>query len=232
MPVHQQPGKVELETSVTIIRQRIKRSLFANSHEKSQLNLAICEWQHCYDYETFDDCDGVCELCGKTGLRFRFLISNSVTDSHMWIGSECIRKFKHSNGAERDDLARAVDASRRLATRQYKDDQVTTQLLTLACVDAEFDIEEFLEYWEDRGAFTPNQLSLLAWRFSEADVAFSTHCFRLTIRHGSERDQLRKLPQWRLLRIWASLSSYQKSWCRRHRDDGNALPFGQKRKGR
>jgi hypothetical protein len=210
---------------------RISESLLSRSCEQSQLQEAMREWRHTGFYKVFDDCDGTCELCGKDRLRFQFHIENLTTNHSLMIGSECIRKFKSLESAAAIVVIGEVDATKRRATREKNDQHVTTQLLIVACVDDQFDIEEFLTYWRDRGAFTPSQLATLAWRFEKAEVEFAAHCFRITIRRSRERAQLRSLEQWRLLKIWASLSSYQRRWCRRHRADGDELPSGQYLKG-
>ena len=68
--------------------------------------------------------------------------------------------------------------------------RVITALVALAQADPEFKILAFIDYLQDRGAFTPKQLALLLWRFEKLRVPFDVRDFKLTIRRDREKVQL------------------------------------------
>ena len=81
----------------------------------------------------------------------------------------------------------------------------------MASVDNEFIIENFIEYFKERKAFTPKQLSLLIWRLRKADIDFNKSHFKLTIKKKREQENLLQLEDWKLKSIWECLSSSQKN---------------------
>jgi len=87
-------------------------------------------------------------------------------------------------------------------------------LITLARKDGEFNIDSFIGYYQDRGAFTPDQLSMLLWRLDEHDIPRDGVPFKVIIKRNREREQLRSMPGWKLRKLWPYLSEHQRAVCR------------------
>jgi hypothetical protein len=51
------------------------------------------EWGIAYAFEDLGTAVGTCELCDHPDICYKFEIENSQTGRHLWVGSECIKKF-------------------------------------------------------------------------------------------------------------------------------------------
>jgi hypothetical protein len=204
---------------------RIKRTLFPLSHERNDFRKAISEWDYTGKYRSNDDCCAGCGLCGHPGLRYEFEIRNRCTGATLFVGSECIKKFQiRATDYERRKLSaietqHKVADDRRQLQKVARDRYVVSKLLEATKADNEFDLEDFLTYWTEHGAFTPNQLSFLFWRLGESAIPYECASFKVKIRRSRERDQLSSMPGWKLEKIWPALSPSQRRWCSRNRRD-------------
>lgn len=77
--------------------------------------------------------------------------------------------------------------------------------------------ETFVEYYSDNGAFTPNQLVLLVWQFKENDIEYRITDFKIKIRRNREKEQLRKMPEWRVKQIWGCMTTSQKEYYEKNK---------------
>jgi hypothetical protein len=89
---------------------------------------------------------------------------------------------------------------------------VITALVALSQADPEFRILSFIDYLQDRGAFTPKQLGTLLWRFEKLKVPFDIRDFKLTIRRGREKAQLLDMADWQIERLMPAMSPAQKQF--------------------
>ncbi len=145
--------------------------IFPVSNEKHDVRRTLNEWEYqgnMYDIEIADE---DCEICDHQNIRYQFEIVNIYNDNILLIGSECINRFKIgviNESGERlpfDDAKRKVNKDRNKLITEAKEKSVINSLIKLSVVDEDFKIEEFIKYYKERKAFTPNQLSLLIWRF-------------------------------------------------------------------
>ncbi|MGR5868941.1 hypothetical protein ACT7C5_20080 [Bacillus pacificus] len=111
-----------------------------------------------------------------------------------------------------EDAKKKVNKDRNKLVTEAKEKSVLNTLVKLASVDNEFIIENFIEYFKERKAFTPKQLSLLIWRLKKADIDFNKSHFKLTIKKKREQENLLQLEDWKLKSIWECLSSSQKKF--------------------
>ena len=198
----------------------IKQTIFLLSVENKDLNKALREWVYegnMYDTEESHSC----ELCGHPDLRYQFEITNINNHDILLIGSECIKKFSgisvlDSKGNKLDVVSarKKVDHDKRLLITDAKKRHVINSLVELSWEDDKFKIDSFIEYFKDRGAFTPDQLATLFWRLNEHDISFNKSYFKLTIKRGREKEQLLNMPDWKLKKIYSALSSTQKDWLK------------------
>lgn len=146
---------------------RAAANLLPLSRERQDLKPALAEWRYLGDFHDLETPSEVCQLCDHPDIRYQFEIQNLHTGEDLLIGSECITRF---GIAATDDEGRLLDAAgtkRKVARdrRRLVDDAkkrgVVTALIALGQADAEFEILSFINYLQDRGAFTPRQLATL-----------------------------------------------------------------------
>ncbi|HDR6635703.1 TPA: hypothetical protein QCV53_003996 [Bacillus cereus] len=198
--------------------ENAKKNIFPLSNEKYNLKKALGEWV--YEGNMFDVeiADEICHLCDHSNIRYQFEIVNKQNGNLLLIGSECIKKFNivvvNDEGTKlsSEDAEKKVNKDRNKLVTEAKEKSVLNTLVKLASVDNEFIIENFIEYFKERKAFTPKQLSLLIWRLKKADIDFNKSHFKLTIKKKREQENLLQLEDWKLKSIWECLSSSQKKF--------------------
>lgn len=198
-------------------------TLYPLSIEKRRLSVALQEWLYNGDMFDLEAPVETCELCGHPDIRYQFKIVNRHNGNELLVGSECINKF---GIAATDQLGNVLDAAqsrkkvnrdrRHLVTEASKRRQIAA-LVELAGAETEFDINSFIEYVQERGAFTPSQLSLLAWKLKTHCIEHRPGDFKLVMKRDREKKQLLGLPDWKVKQLLPYLSSSQRAWVREHR---------------
>ena len=198
--------------------QRAARNLLPLSCEKSDLAVALKEWRYEGGFNDLEAPDEDCELCDHSDIRYQFEIRNRLTDARLQIGSECINRFGISaTGDNGEDLDAAgthkkVSRDRRTLVEEARKKRVITALVALSQADPEFSILSFIDYLQDRGAFTSKQLATLLWRFEKLKVVFDIRDFKITIRRGREKAQLLEMADWQIERLMPAMSPAQKQF--------------------
>lgn len=198
--------------------RRAARNLLPLSREKSNLAVALREWRYEGGFHDLEAPDENCELCDHPDIRYQFEIRNRFTDARLQIGSECINRFGISaTGEDGEDLDAAgtrkkVSRDRRTLIEEARKKRVITALVALSQGDREFRILSFIDYLQDRGAFTPKQLATLLWRFEKLKVPFDVRDFKITIRRGREKAQLLEMADWQIERLMPAMSQAQKQF--------------------
>jgi hypothetical protein len=200
---------------------RAAANLFPLSKEQISLAKALMEWRYTGNYHDLEAPSADCELCDHPNIRYQFEIGNLRTAETLLIGSECINRFGIAATDEEGRVLSAVDTRRKVGRDRRKlvenarSRAVMNSLVALAHVDKEFDIRSFIDYLQDRGAFTPKQLSLLLWRLNRSKISHHPKDFKLTIRRNREKRQLRELKDWERSRIEPCLSEPQRAFLAR-----------------
>ena len=198
--------------------QHAARNILPLSREKSDLAAALSEWRYEGGFHDLEAPDADCELCDHPDIRYQFEIRNRFTDARLQIGSECINRFGISaTGDDGEELDAAgtrkkVSRDRRTLVDEARKKRVITALVALAQADPEFKILAFIDYLQDRGAFTPKQLALLLWRFEKLRVRFDVRDFKLTIRRDREKVQLLEMADWQIERLLPAMSPSQRQF--------------------
>lgn len=198
--------------------RRAARNLLPLSREKSNLAVALREWRYEGGFHDLEAPDENCELCDHPDIRYQFEIRNRFTGARLQIGSECINRFGISaTGEDGEDLDAAgtrkkVSRDRRTLIEEARKKRVITALVALSQGDPEFRILSFIDYLQDRGAFTPKQLATLVWRFEKLKVPFDVRDFKITIRRGREKAQLLEMADWQIERLMPAMSQAQKQF--------------------
>lgn len=197
---------------------RVKKSVFPLSVEKQDIRKALQEWFYtgdCYDLEFGRD---DCELCGHLEIRYQFQIKNRHTQNGLLIGSECITRFDipamDANGAtlSSKQTAQIVAKDRRKLISGAKERRMMLTLIELKKRERDFDIEDFISYYQERGAFTPKQVSTLFWRLDKNGIQYNASDFKLTIRRDREKNQLLMLKDFQRHKILPCLSASQRKF--------------------
>ncbi len=200
---------------------RAATNLLPLSREQDNLPRALAEWRYTGNYHDLEAPSADCQLCDHPDIRYQFEIQNLHTGEALLIGSECINRF---GIAATDEEGRTLDAAgtrrkvgrdRRKLVEDAKKRSVMNSLVALAYADREFDIGSFIVYLQERGAFTPKQLSLLLWRLAKALIPHNRKDFKLTIRRDREKAQLRRLTDWERRRLEPCLSESQRAFLQR-----------------
>ena len=175
--------------------------------EQEILAVALREWVYDRNVVVLESPSRVCQLCGHPGIRYQFEIVNRDTGNSLLVGSECIKRFAIGVCSEggttitEEAADRSVDADRRRMEQEARDRSVLNSLVELAAIDDEFELESFITYYRLRGAFTPNQMALLQWRFQRCGVTHEPACFKVSLRHHREQEQLRRMADWKVRRL-------------------------------
>lgn len=196
--------------------QRAARNILPLSRERSDLAAALREWRYEGGFQDLEAPDADCELCDHPDIRYQFEIRNRFTDARLQIGSECVNRFGISaTGEDGVDLDAAgtkkkVSRDRRALVEAARKRRVINALVALSHADPDFNITSFIDYLQDRGAFTPKQLATLLWRFQKLSVPFEVRDFKLTIRRDREKQQIIEMQDWQLERLVPAMSPAQK----------------------
>ncbi|KND47718.1 MAG: hypothetical protein AB201_02155 [Parcubacteria bacterium C7867-006] len=203
----------------TIWLDKVSENIFPLSLEQKDIKKALTEWIYegnFYDLETPSE---LCQLCNHPDIRYQFEIRNKNTSSTLLIGSECVTRFGgivvvdgQGNTVEIKEAKKRVAKDKNKLIRDAETKSVINTLVTLGSYDHEFDISNFLKYYQERMAFTPNQLSTILWRIEKHKVYFNKSHFKLTIKREREKQQLLNMEDWKLKKLFPCLSSSQKKF--------------------
>lgn len=192
------------------------KNLLPLSRDQQNFALALREWHYTGNFHDLEVAIENCGLCEHPEIRYQFEIANQYTGNTLLVGSECIHKFEigaiDDSGAllDAEDSRRKVDKDRRALIAEARRRRVINTLVRLAGLDKDFKITSFIDYYQERGAFTPNQLAMLVWRLNEHRVPYNPADFSMIIRRGREKDQLIAMAEWKVRRIWRCMSAPQR----------------------
>ena len=198
--------------------ERAAANLLPLSKEKSELARALREWRYTGDFNDLEAPVETCQLCDHPDIRYQFEIRNLTTGGTLLIGSECINRFgiaatdEEGNMLNREDSRKKVSRDRRSLIEEARKRRVISALVALAHIDREFNILSFVDYLQDRGAFTPKQLSTVLWRLSKHSSSYNPKDFKLTIKRSREKAQLEDMKDWERRRIEPCLSDSQRKF--------------------
>ena len=200
--------------------KRSSENILPLSENQKNLKAAIREWSYDGDMYDLEKPIEICELCNHPDIRYQFKIVNNNNYNEMLVGSECINKFEISatdelgNVLGKEESARKVNRDRRYLVEEARKKRLIRSLVELKGAEEDFDIESFITYEQDRGAFTPKQLSFLFWRFKKSNIEYKPNNFKIIMKRNREKEQLLNMEEWKIEQLWESLSSSQKKWVR------------------
>lgn len=198
--------------------ERVKVNIFPVSFEQNDVRKALNEWVYhgnMYDVEVAEE---TCELCDQPHIRYQFEIINIITGNVLQIGSECIKRFnigvvdQKGNILSTDAARKKVNKDRNKLITDAKVKSVLNSLIDLARIDDDFEIESFIKYFKENGAFTPKQLTTLNWRLEKHKIVHTKSHIKMTIKKNKDKDQLLRMDEWKVRKIWDCMSASQREF--------------------
>ena len=135
---------------------RAAANLLPLSEEKENLRTALKEWFYTGEMHDLKEAEKICQLCDHPNIRYQFLIENSYTFNSLWIGSECITKFKiqaiDESGLvlDHEQTKEKVHRDKRKLISDAKEKSMINSLIALASEDDDFEIENFIGYYKKK----------------------------------------------------------------------------------
>lgn len=198
-------------------------NIFHWSKNGNDFQLALKEWLYTGDYYDNEAACETCELCEHQNLRYQFKIINLHNANELLVGSECINKFEivatdeYGNILSNSGSRKKVKKDKLKLITQSKTKNLTNDLIKLASVENTFDINSFIDYVHDRGAFTPNQLITLLWRFDKNKISIQKSNYKMVIKRNREKEQLLKMQDWQIKKLWEVMTRSQKEWYKENK---------------
>jgi hypothetical protein len=172
------------------------------------------EWRITYAFEDLGAAAGACELCGHADIRYKFEIENCRTGRHLWVGSECIKKFVpiFEAGVEVTDEADKARVVNRIATAEMtkgRKERGLALISRLADYDSRFRDESWRENWSL--GCSAKQLQLIAVAAKRASLPFNAADFRINTRRGRVLEQLYQLQDWQYRQLRPALTQSRRN---------------------
>lgn len=181
---------------------RISETLLPLSNETSDVMLAMQEWSYSGNFSETTETSGGCELCSREQTPYKFELINLHTHQKLKVCHICVGRFESSDAEKEEDLLS-------LSENDASTSRVINNLVKLSSLDNEFTIIGYLNYVKEKGAFTPNQLATLLWRFDSHDISINPQDYTISARRNSEKEQLKTMEAEKLEKIYTFLSPAQ-----------------------
>jgi len=193
-------------------------NIFPLSKNGKDFQIALKEWLYTGEYWDNETACEICELCEHPDLRYQFKIINMHNANELLVGSECINKFEIVATDEYGNILSIAGSRKKITKDKYnlitlsKKKNLTNDLIKLARVENTFDINSFIDYVHDRGAFTPSQLITVLWRFDKNNISIQKSNFKMVIKRNREKEQLLTMKDWQIKKLWEVMTPSQKEW--------------------
>ena len=132
---------------------------------------AFKEWY--FDGETEDHEQAIeeCELCNQEQLRYHFKIVNMYTNKDLWIGSQCILKFKVAV-YEDDQLLGEKETKKKLDAliKQMRFESCMSALQRLVQKENTDMLGNALDFYQKNKYLTPKFAFVIFWRLKKYNI--------------------------------------------------------------
>lgn len=197
---------------------RVATNLLPVSDEQENVIEALKEWYYTGDCYDLEEPAADCELCDHPNIRYQFVIRNDGTGHELLVGSECITRFgltaidESGRKLNAEQAGQKVRKDRNKLITDARKRRVIAVLVKLGSLDAAFDFDSLIDYLQERGAFTPSQLSLILWRLGKHGVEHQKADFKMVIKRKREQEQLLSMEKWKVQKLWPCMSSSQQDF--------------------
>jgi len=172
---------------------------------------AFKEWYFTEHTEDHEHAIEECQLCDQEQLRYHFEIRNKYTQRHLWIGSQCILKFKV---AVYDDerLLDEKGAKKKLDSlvKQMRFDSCMKALQRLVLEENNDILSNALDYYQKNKYLTPKFAYVIFWRLNANKIDHSSSFFKISLKRDKFKQDLRDMNTRRVHVIWPALTSTQR----------------------
>ena len=157
----------------------------------------------CLDMEDVEDDYEKCEMCGNYPIRYVHLMEHQDYFSSLRVGCICAGKME---GSSKQAKKREKQFKQELMIRSLR------QLWKQSSSNQRPLIEQYVKYFQNQNppGFSPNQLIFLITQLKYQQIRFDPSWFSLRIRKAFEKEQLFRMPSWKIQRLWSCLTSSQK----------------------
>lgn len=171
---------------------------------------AFKEWYFTEETEDHEQAIEECQLCDQEQLRYHFEIKNKYTNQHLWIGSQCILRFKV---AVYDDerLLDEKGAKKKLDSlvKQMRFDSCMKALQRLVLEENNDILSNALAYYQKNKYLTPKFAYVIFWRLNANKIDHSPSFFKISLKRDKYKRDLREMDSRRVHVIWPALTSTQ-----------------------
>jgi len=172
---------------------------------------AFKEWYFTGETEDHEQAIEDCELCDQEQLRYHFKIANRYTHKHLWIGSQCILKFKVAV-YEDDRLLDEKQTKKKLDTlmKQMRFDACMKALRRLVAEEDNEILGNALDFYQNNKYLTPKFAFVIFWRLKSHRIDHSPSFFKVSLKKDKYKRDLLQMDTKRVHLIWPALSSSQR----------------------
>ena len=186
----------------------------------------LSEWYYNGDMTEAEFGTEPCQLCSHPDLKYQFGITNSHTNHKLFVGSECINRFELSGVGNYGEFIDSQETKKKLSYDRRKLIKDVAKRRVLNCLillnskttNSQFNFEKTLEYFKERGKFSPKHLGLIFWKLDTNKISYKKADFKVSLQRNREKEQLLEMENWKLEKIWQSLTSQQKKWHKKNSD--------------
>jgi len=172
---------------------------------------AFKEWSFTGETEDHEQAIEDCELCDQEQLRYHFKIGNRHTHKHLWIGSQCILKFKVAV-YEDEQLLDEKQTKKKLDSliKQMRFESCMNALQRLIEEEDNDILAHALEFYQKNKNLTPKFAFVIFWRLKTHRIDHSPSFFKISLRKDKYKRDLRGMDASRVHLIWPALTSSQR----------------------
>lgn len=172
---------------------------------------AFKEWYFTGETEDHEQAIEECELCDQEQLRYHFKIENRHTYKHLWIGSQCILKFKVAV-YENDQLLGENETKKKLDAliKQMRYESCMNALRRLVEEENNDILGNALDFYQKNKYLTPKFAFVIFWRLKSHRIDHSPSFFKISLKRDKYKRDLREMDTSRVHLIWPALTSSQR----------------------
>jgi len=190
--------------------QRVRDNILPFSVGRT-LPEAFEEWSFTESTVDHEEPIETCQLCDQEDLRYHFEIKNALTHKCLWVGSQCILKFNLSVFENGRKLS-PTDSKKKLErlVQKMRLDSCIRSLQKLAGSESNVILENALVYYTRNKYLTPKYAFVVLWRLKANGIDHSPSFFKINLKTGKMKTDLREMKLGHVHVIWPALSSAQR----------------------
>ncbi len=172
---------------------------------------AFKEWHFTGETEDHEQAVEECELCNQEQLRYHFKIANKYTNKNLWVGSQCILKFKVAVYEDDKRLSeRETKKKLNALVKQMRFDSCMGALQRLVQEESNDILSNALDFYQKNKYLTPRFAFVIFWRLEKHKIDHNPSFFKISLKKNKYKKDLREMDIDRVHKIWPALNSSQR----------------------